>query len=286
MLNRNFTVGFIVLAVALSIPHAALPDEQSIEKNANTIFKAFTKTHPISDPLEIVPTHALATQNYYIALLRPTWGMDVGYIANMSQAEVASGPLTGILLENMFTGTRAMVSRSYGVNMVAAGELMFRVKSQAINTATNRLEVLAALKSVIPTVRLSDALLSEENKLNDSTLMASNLCVRFCVLGGEVPLTADEAWIERLENVGLRLYDQDKQEIGVSEKQDRDIHPLDSILAIRDALASRGVVIKENELLAVGTLTEASSVDDLTRLSAVFTGLKPNENVQVYMGFQ
>lgn len=274
--------GASILLVSMSV----FADVESVEKAANTVFKAFTKNKQIDSPLTVAPDHALATQNYYIALLRPTWGLDVGYAASVSQSGSPGVTLTGILLENMFTGTRAIMNRSYGVNMKAAGELMFRVKSEAINTASSRLEALAALKSVIPTVRLTDGLLANGEKPNDSVLLAANLCVRFCVLGGEVLLSDDPAWVERLGSVSLRMYDENKKEVASFDHSKHTLHPLDAVLAMRDALAFRGVTIKENELLAVGTLTQSYDVVDLSRLSAVFTGLVPDESSLIYMGFQ
>ena len=52
----------------------------SIEDNAVAIFTAFSKTqHLDAEKLAVAPENAISIQDYYIALLRPTWGMDAGY---------------------------------------------------------------------------------------------------------------------------------------------------------------------------------------------------------------
>ncbi len=257
-----------------------------IESQASTIFKAFTKNHQIDTPLEVETEYVVDVQNYYIALLRPTWGMDVGYASlAMRKNPDWETPPTAILLENMFTGTRAVIHRSYGVHMHAAAEIMFRVGDQGINNASTREEALAALASVIPGVRLSDKLAARTHPVSQSFNSAMNLEVRFCVLGGEIPITSKHDWIKKLDNFSLSMFDQNKNEIAVNNEPNA-VHPLDAVLKTRDALHQRGIHLLPNEILAIGPLTEDFSVDELTRLRVVYDGLSDDDEAFVYIGFQ
>ena len=273
----------ILLGVAAS---SAVAQEIDIEQTANTIFKAFTKNHQLESELSVDTDSALAVQDFYIALLRPTWGMDVGYVSSaMTGNSIPAEPITGVLLENMFTGTRAVINRTYGVHMHASAELLVRVGSDDLNVAASRQEALEALKSVIPGVRLTDVLMDADNPRGQAETAATNLEVRFCVLGGELELGSDTDWISRLADFSAVLYDQNKVKI-FEYQNSASTHPLDAVLQVRDALHVRGILLREDDILALGVLTESVAVEELTRLRAVFHGLSDEDQVSVYMGFQ
>ena len=287
---KNKAVHILLLAFAcVWVGHSpVLADDLAlyIESQAKTIFKAFTRNHTVETELNIESDKALDIQNYYIALLRPTWGMDVGYASLAMNADVdLKVPPTGILLENMFTGTRAVITRSFGVDMHAAAEILFRVKSEEINTAATREDALKSLYSVIPGVRLSDKLLqAADNNAAESQNLAMNLEVRFCVLGTEIPLLSGQNWNEKLEQFSLSVYDQSKTEIAVQDESAK-VHPLDAVMATRDALHQRGIHLLPQDILAIGPLTEQFEVEQLSRLRVVYHGLS-EEPTSVYMGFQ
>ena len=275
MLSLSSTVGEFVSAA-----------DSSVEEVAKTIFKAFTRNQQIESGLSVESESAVAVQDFYIALLRPTWGMDVGYASHaMSLRNGMAAPITGILLENMFTGTRAVVDRSYGVYMQAAAELLFRVRSADLNFADTKEQALAALKTVIPGVRLSDTLVSEPKSSDQSLASATNLEVRFCVLGRELELDQDNDWINKLSTYSVSMYDQDKKKIAMLDGSGL-IHPLDAVLLTRDSLLERGIQVQENDILAIGQLTEGFAVKDLSRLRTEFEGLSDGDPVFVYMGFR
>ena len=275
-----------MLSLSSAVGEFVSAADSSVEEVAKTIFKAFTRNQQIEGDLIVESELAVAVQDFYIALLRPTWGMDVGYASHaMSMSDGMAAPLTGILLENMFTGTRAVVDRSYGVYMQAAAELLFRVRSADLNFASTKEQALAALKTVIPGVRLSDALVSEPNSSDQSLASATNLEVRFCVLGRELKLDQDSDWINKLSTYSVAMYDQDKKKIAMLDGSGL-MHPLDAVLVTRDALLERGIQVQENDILAIGQLTEGFAVKDLSRLRTEFEGLAEGDPVFVYMGFR
>ncbi len=282
-MKPRFHTACLFVCLLLSAGTSDLAGASSVEETANRIFKAFSKTNQLESDLDVSPALAVAVQDFYIALLRPTWGMDVGYAA--MSGDGTAGPLTGILLENMFTGTRAVIDRSYGIRMRASAELLFRVGSDELNIATDRMEALAALQSVIPGVRLSDALLADGKPHRHAVTSAANLEVRMCVLGGELQLISGVDWDDRLAEYSVVMYDQDKSTIS-DYRNSAAAHPLDVVLEIRDALAQRGILLQRDDLIALGPLTSGVSVEELSRLRAVFHGLSDEQQVSVYMGFR
>lgn len=274
------------LAVLCALGTPAVAGATDIETTANTLFRSFTGTSSINEHLDVNPESAIAVQDFFIALLRPTWGMDVGYAAQATESSTAEqGTATGILLENMFTGTRAVIHRSFGIDMQAAAELYFRVRSADLNTAQTREAALAALHSVIPGVRLSDVLISDEFPHDQPTLSAANLEVRMCVLAGDIKLGGDASWIQRLATFSVAMFNQDKQQIAAKDPS-MSVHPLDAVLATRDALQQRGIQVQPGDVLAVGVLTDGHSVESLTRLRVEYEGLSEEQPTFVYMGFQ
>ncbi len=282
-MHTGFQQYALACALAL-VPAGACAESFDIEGAAVAYFEAFSRIQAQHEPVLVEPSQVINVQDYLVALMRPTWGMDVGYLADA--AADAEMPPTGILLENMFTGTRAVVTRDFGIEMLAAGELMFRVGSEDINSATTREDALAALQSVIPAVRMSDQLLAADARRNPEQHMAANLQIRMYVLGNEVELADDVDWVERLPKVGITLLDQDKQQLAASSLDPGRTHPIDAVLRMRDALNSRGIALKSDDVLGIGAWTEGYPVADLSRLAAVFDGVVPNQPMQVYMGFK
>jgi len=285
--HRHFWLQrFVILLCLLTFNSLTFAQVTDIEQTANTLFKSFTRTDALDTDLKVDSASAIAVQDFFIALLRPTWGMDVGYVALATEADSGvQGPPTGILLENMFTGTRAIIDRSFGINMQAAAELYFRVKSADLNTAQTREQAIKALESVIPGVRLSDTLLPEEIQAHKPLKAAANLEVRMCVLGGALLLNGDVGWIEKLAEFSVSMLDQDKQRIAFRQSP-MAVHPLDAVLATRDALLARGIEVSAGDILAVGTLTDSYDIENLTRLRVEFEGLTNEQQVFVYMGFR
>ncbi len=230
------------------------------------------------------PGRAIEVQDYLIALMRPTWGMDVGYFAE--GVDESGAPSTGILLENHFTGTRAVINRAYGINMHAAGELMFRVGSEFINDATAKDEVIASLESVIPAIRMTDRLLPDQAQEDSEQHLAANLQVRMFVLGGEIPLEDSSDVIDRLSDVQIKLLDQSKSIIVASDAAKQHGHPIDAVCNVVEALKQRGIYLRQGDVIGIGSWTDSYPVADLTRLSAKFDGLDAGDPNKILVGFR
>ncbi len=280
----------LLLFGACVLPTAAVfanDSAMSVEDNAVVIFSAFTKQQGLNPTdLAITSETAGSVQDFYIALLRPTWGMDVGYASlAMARSDTAELPPTGVLLENMFTGTRAVISRSLGFDMHASAELMVRVGSPDLNHATTRFEALSGLQTLIPSVRLSDGYRSDTSVPVPPLARAANLYLRLCVLGRELELRHEYAEIENLSSYSVEMLDQNRQQIVRKTSADQP-HILDAVLATVKALRLRGIEVRTGDVLALGPLTDRYPISDLTRLRTVFHDLDSDEDLSVYMGFQ
>jgi len=282
-LTKTCSVALAICTMMIA-PSGSNADEFDVEASAVAIFSAFSSVQQQQEAINVQPDRVHEVQDYLIALMRPHWGMDVGYLSD-AVAEDAELP-TGILLENMFTGTRAIITRDFGIDMYAAGEMVFRVKSENINNAQSREDVMAALHSVIPAVRMTDRLLVDESQHDTHLHTAANLQIRLYVFGQEIELNSETDWVETLSEVDIVLLDQNKIELTTSDTDHAHAHPVDAVLRLCRKLNSRGIQLKSGDVLGIGTWTGSHPVANITRLAAVFDGLDPNQPVQVYMGFR
>ncbi|MEQ8970346.1 MAG: hypothetical protein RIE73_08100 [Coleofasciculus sp. C1-SOL-03] len=151
-------------------------------------------THYINRiPLETTPpdltiTEAEQFRDRFIEKLTPILGQRIGYKAGLTSTTAQerfniSHPLRGILLEQMLLPSGSIVPANFGARPLFEGDLIVRVGSEAINEATTRQEVLAALDAVIPYIELPDLIYDSGVKLDAADLIAINVGARLGIVG-------------------------------------------------------------------------------------------------------
>lgn len=134
------------------------PDSQFVEE---LITHYFNRIPLETAPPNLTVTEAEQVRDRFIERLIPILGQSIGYKAGLTNKTAQerfniSHPLRGILLEQMLLPSGSIVPANFGARPLFEGDLIVRVGSDAINDATTRQEVLAALDAVIPFIELPD----------------------------------------------------------------------------------------------------------------------------------
>ncbi|MEQ9548580.1 MAG: hydratase [Coleofasciculus sp. G3-WIS-01] len=247
-------------------------------------------------PLETAPPNLTVTEaeqlrDRFIEKLTPILGQSIGYKAGLTSTTAqkqfnVSHPLRGILLAQMLLPTGSIVPANFGARPLFEGDLIVRVGSEAINQATTRQEVLAALDAVIPFIELPDLIYESGIKLDAADLIAINVGARLGIVGEPIPLTATPEWQERLGNIKLVILDETGKELATGTSNVLLEHPLDVVLWLRDDLKSGGKRLKKGDLLSLGTITPLMPVESGKTIRAQYFGLTEQDAVEISVSFE
>jgi 2-keto-4-pentenoate hydratase len=264
------------------------PDSQFLEELV---------THYINRiPLETAPpdltvTEAEQFRDRFIEKLTPILGQRIGYKAGLTSTTAQerfniSHPLRGILLEQMLLPSGSIVPANFGARPLFEGDLIVRVGSDAINEATTRQEVLAALDAVIPFIELPDLIYDSGVKLDAADLIAINVGARLGIVGEPIPLAATPEWQERLGKIQIVIVDETGKELATGTSNVLLEHPLDVVLWLRDDLKSVGKRLIKGDLLSLGTITPLMPVESGKTIRAQYFGLTEQEAVELSVIFE
>jgi len=242
-------------------------------------------------PPDLTVTEAEQFRDRFIERLIPILGQSIGYKAGLTSSVAqerfnVSHPLRGILLEQMLLPSGSIVPANFGARPLFEGDLIVRVGREAINEATTRQEVLAALDAVIPYIELPDLIYDSGVKLDAADLIAINVGARLGIVGEPIPLQATPEWQERLSNIQLVIVDETGKELATGTSNALLEHPLDVVLWLRDDLKSVGKRLKPGDLLSLGTITPLMPVKSGKTIRAQYFGLTEQEAVELSVIFE
>lgn len=236
-------------------------------------------------------TAAEQLRDRFIQRLTPILGQSIGYKAGLTSTTAqkqfnVSHPLRGILLEQMLLPSGSIIPANFGARPLFEGDLIVRVGSEAINQATTRQEVLAALDAVIPFIELPDLIYESGVKLDAADLIAINVGARLGIVGEPIPLTATPEWQEQLGKIKLVIVDETGKELATGKSNVLLEHPLDVVLWLRDDLKSGGKRLKKGDLLSLGTITPLMPVESGKTIRAQYFGLREQDAVEISVSFE
>lgn len=233
-------------------------------------------------PVPADDDEALSLQYGLIEHICRHLGRPVGYKAALTnpRAQQQFGvdrPILGVLLEKMLLEDHADLPFDYAARPAAEGDLLVRVSDPNINEATTDLELLAGLDAVIPFIELPDLLFAPGTTNSARTLQALNAGARAGIMGAAIPLTADQATLDRLAGFTVRLVNEDNKLLGEGTGSALLGHPIHAVRWIRDTLQAQGDRLREGQLLSLGSVTPIVPLRQAGRLTAFYEGLTPDE---------
>lgn len=276
MTRRSRILAALLLAIAPSMAFADETGSASPQAALVAVLAAYGDATPIAGPLGLDDAGAESVQRMAVLNLRPRWGEVAGYKAALTSAAArarfgADQPLSGMLLENMFTTTGATVSLRHLVRPLLEVDLLVRVADDAIGQATTTDEVLAALGQVIPFLEIPDLMFADPSVITSADIRAVNAGARLGVMGAPVPVT--EATAAQLAAMTVELLDGDGRTLVQADGSALMGHPLNAALWLVTDLARRGETLKAGDLLSLGSLGPPLPLTAPGRVRALYHGL-------------
>ena len=197
---------------------------------------------------------ALCTQDKLVAAMTPTRGPVIGYKAGLTSKPAqerfgVTEPVQGVLYENMMLDDGASVPVAFGAIPMVESDLVMKVGSTTINSATTIAEVMSAISSVHPFIELPDMPLAKGEPINAVPLPAIGVAPKLGVLGAGIPVTDPAAMTAALSSMSVTLTNGAGEEIVTAPGKAVLGHPANAVLW----LVSKGIALEEGDLVSVGS---------------------------------
>ena len=250
---RNLLLGLILLS-NMGLCKTVLADDPG-EVLARSV-AAYTSLTPIERSGNLELDMAEQVQRMLVLTLRPQWGEIVGYKAALTSEAARKRfgidqPVTGVMLENMFTSTGSTIQAATGVNLLLEADLLVRVANEAINDATSEQEILAALSQVVPFLEIPDTMFAAGVSINAADVIAINAGSRIGVMGAPVEISSLTNPREALGAIRFTLHG-NKQLIAEGSSKALMGHPLAAALWLKNDLNRQDIKLKAGDLLSLG----------------------------------
>jgi len=278
-------ISVLVFAFALGFTNIQAADF------ATQLAEQFLKKIPVTEvDANMTMEQAVKVQEEFVSILTKEFGKPVGYKAGLTNPNVqkvfgVSQPVRGTLLKKMMLKSGTTIPANFGSISMSEGDLIVRVKDDAINQAKTPEETLKHLDAVIPFIELPDLVCDKSVKFNGPILVAINVGARYGVMGKPIPLKARPEWIERLKNFTLQVFDEKGALVAEGKGTALLGDPLNVVLWIKDSLAAEGKKLKKGDLLSLGSLTKMMPSKPGATVKAVYTGLDPKGPVEISVTF-
>lgn len=275
----------LALAGCSSVPldPPTCPDAQTVSQAAARYAALQPEPNP---PAGLTAEGAACGQARLVRALQPTLGGVVGWKAGLTNPAMqkrfgVDEPVRGALLQKMMLPDGAEVPAKFGVRPFLEADLLVEVGSSAIHDAKTPLEVLAALRSVIPFIELPDINIADPSKITGPAITWINVGARFGVVGAPVPVRADAAFADALRTMTVRVTDGSGRELDAARGEVILGHPLNAVVWLAADLRRAGVTLKPGDLLSLGSFSKGLPTQPGASARVVYEGLPGNPAVGV-----
>lgn len=130
-------------------------------------------------------------------------------------------------------------------------------------------------KEFRPFIELPDLVFDPQVKLDGPHLLAVNVAARLGVLGDPIPLPATAESVAKLAEMKIVVLDQTGAMLGGGKGTDVLDNPLNAVLWIAESLRADGKVLKNGNLLSLGSFSALLPPKPGTTVTVRYTGLSP-----------
>ena len=249
----------------------------------------FART-PAATPEGLSDADGSCTRAKFHALMQPRLGKVIGYKAGLTNPGVqkrfgTDQPVWGRLYEGSLLESGATVEATFGARALYEADMLVRVRSDAINRATDPAQVLEAIDQVIPFIELPDLLVQAPPKLNGPGVAAINVGARLGVVGKAIPVPSGAAeraaMLDALRDMKVTLTDAAGTALGGGTGSEILGHPLNAVVWLAKALAAEGIALKPGELVSLGSFSALLPPKAGLEVTARYDGLPGAAPVEV-----
>ena len=269
----------VLLLVLLLTPVLAYAEMPS-EANIRTIANAWLAKKPAPGfGADMTMEEAAKVQEKYTGLIAKDLGRVVGYKAGLTNPAVQrrfnyDRPVRGTLYAKMILPAGAKVPAAYGARAVYEADLVAVVGDAGrLMAAKTPLEALEAIKEIRPFIELPDLVFDPQVKLDGPHLLAINVAARLGVLGEAVRLPAIDESVARLAGMKIEVMDKAGAALGGGKGSDVLDNPLNAVLWIAESLRAEGKMLKDGDLLSLGSFSALLPPKAGTTVTVRYTGL-------------
>jgi 2-keto-4-pentenoate hydratase len=259
----RFQHAFFAAAFAFSAltpaAHACMSDEQ-----VTALFASYTAKTPAANPEGLTDEAGACSRSKLTALMEKQGAKLVGYKAGLTNPAVqkrfnTDKPVWGKLYENMLLKDGAQVDAAFGARPLFEADLLVRVSSEAINSATTPMDVLHAIDQIIPFIELPDLVVQAPPRLNGAAISAINVGARLGVVGAPIAVPATRAeryqMLDGLRDMQATMLDASGANLGGGKGSDILEHPLNAVVWLAQALAKEGQSMKVGQVISLGSFS-------------------------------
>ena len=271
-----------LLALLIAAPaHAACLSDAEVAG----LFAAWQQRAPAANPVLSSPADGECSRAKFNTLLQAQLGPPVGYKAGLTNPAVQQrfrhdSPVRGTLYGPMLLPDGATVDAAFGARPLFEADLLVRVSSSAVNSATTPAGVLAGIDQLIPFIELPDLLVEDPAALDGVAIMAINVGARLGVTGPPVPVQATAAFAQMLGDMQV-IVRGDGIELDRGLGSDVLGHPLNAVIWLARDLARQGAALQPGDLVSLGSFSRLLPPQPGLAVAVEYLGLPGNPVVTV-----
>jgi len=271
-----------LLALVLAAPAraACLSDAE-----VAALFAAWENRAPAANPVLSSPADGECSRAKFNKLLQQKLGAPAGYKAGLTNPAVQrrfkyDSPVRGTLYGPMLLQDGATVETAFGARPLFEADLLVRISSTNVNSATTPAEVLEGIDQLIPFIELPDLLVEDPAALDGVAITAINVGARLGVTGTPLPVQATAAFNRMLRDMQV-IVRGDGIELDRGLGSDVLGHPLNAVIWLARDLARQGVALQPGDLVSLGSFSRLLPPQPGLAVAVEYLGLPGNPVVTV-----
>jgi hypothetical protein len=209
-------------------------------------------------------------------------GYKAGFTSEASRtAYQMDAPRWGYMYERNLIDIQAVIPANFGAFPGFDANLIVEVKDAGLAEASSHVQALQHIESIVPFIELSDRMLTPP--VSGAAVVATNLSFRGGVKGPEIPVETTQAFADALAVFSVRMLDdsQDGQLLGQAKGDSLMGHPLNVAIWLAQTLQKQGIVLKQGDLLSLGSLIPPQTPRPGLKLRLQYLGLPGDPEVSV-----
>jgi 2-keto-4-pentenoate hydratase len=271
-----------LLALVLAAPAraACLSDAE-----VAALFAAWENRAPAANPVLSSPADGECSRAKFNKLLQQKLGAPAGYKAGLTNPAVQrrfkyDSPVRGTLYGPMLLQDGATVETAFGARPLFEADLLVRISSTNVNSATTPAEVLEGIDQLIPFIELPDLLVEDPAALDGVAITAINVGARLGVTGTPLPVQATAAFNRMLRDMQVIVHG-DGIELDRGLGSDVLGHPLNAVIWLARDLARQGAALQPGDLVSLGSFSRLLPPQPGLAVAVEYLGLPGNPVVTV-----